>query len=84
MTECKGRRLCVGYNVAASNLFIVIARLIYCFDIEQDPSQPLKVDKPFPFGAEVEPYKVVIKPRSEAHRRLVMEECQAAANIEKQ
>ncbi|KAL1879645.1 hypothetical protein Plec18167_004107 [Paecilomyces lecythidis] len=79
-----GRRLCVGYNVAASNLLIVIARLVYCFDIEQDPSEPVKVDKPLPFSAEVEPYKVFIKPRSDAHRRLIMEECQTAAKIDEQ
>jgi hypothetical protein len=67
--------------VAEGNLFISIARLVYCFDIEKDPSRPITVDKPFPFSAEVEPYKVIIKPRSEAHRQLVERECRSAAII---
>jgi cytochrome P450 len=29
-----GRRVCSGYPVAARNLFIAIARLLYCFDFE--------------------------------------------------
>lgn len=76
------RRVCVGYNVAASNLFIAIARLVYCFNIEQNTSHPLVVDRPFPLTAAVEPHKVNFKPRSEGHRRLIMEECQAAAVID--
>ncbi|KAJ5801987.1 uncharacterized protein N7503_004437 [Penicillium pulvis] len=76
-----GRRLCVGYNVAEGNLFISIARLIYCFDIEQELSHPVTVDKPFPVSAEVEPFGVIIKPRSEAHRRLIERECHSAAQV---
>ena len=74
--------MCVGSNVAASNLFISIARMLYCFDIEQDPSQPVVVNKPFPLTAVVEPYKVAFKPRSEEHRRLILKECRDAANID--
>ena len=77
-----GRRACVGSNVAASNLFIAIARIVYWFDIEQDPSNPVVVDTPFPLTAVVEPYKVAFKPRSEAHRRLILDECREAANID--
>jgi len=32
-----GRRVCVGYNVAARNMFIVFSRLLYCFDFSEDP-----------------------------------------------
>jgi len=32
-----GRRVCVGWNVAARNMFIVFARVLYCFDFEEDP-----------------------------------------------
>jgi cytochrome P450 len=31
-----GRRVCSGYPIASRNLFITIARLLYCFDIEYD------------------------------------------------
>ncbi|VUC32969.1 unnamed protein product [Clonostachys rosea] len=74
-----GRRLCVGFGVAANNLFIAIARLVYCFDIEQDRVIPITVDKPFPLDADIEPYKVIIKPRSLAHRELIERECRSAA-----
>ncbi|KAF0320397.1 cytochrome P450 [Colletotrichum asianum] len=46
-----GRRLCVGYNVAITNLHISLARLVYCFDIlpvpdaKIDTSQSPKVTK---------------------------------------
>ncbi|KAI5920400.1 cytochrome P450 [Camillea tinctor] len=74
-----GRRLCVGSDVAANNLFIAVSRLIYCFDVEQDPAHPIVVDKPFPLSAEAEPYKVIIKPRTDAHRELIFRECSEAA-----
>jgi len=32
-----GRRACVGYHVAARNMFIVFSRLLYCFDFFEDP-----------------------------------------------
>lgn len=32
-----GRRVCPGNNVADTNLWIMLSRLIYCFDIEEDP-----------------------------------------------
>jgi cytochrome P450 len=32
-----GRRVCVGWNIAMRNMWIVFSRLIYCFDFIQDP-----------------------------------------------
>lgn len=32
-----GRRVCSGYNVGERNVWIVIARLLYCFDVEAIP-----------------------------------------------
>lgn len=32
-----GRRVCVGYNVAVRNMFMVFSRLLYCFDFLEDP-----------------------------------------------
>lgn len=32
-----GRRVCSGYNVGESNVWIVVARLLYCFDFEGVP-----------------------------------------------
>ncbi|OQV03387.1 hypothetical protein CLAIMM_08436 [Cladophialophora immunda] len=77
-----GRRACVGYSVGVDNLAIAIARLVYCFDFEQDPSAPIDVSKPFFQDEDGYPFKVIIKPRSEAHRDLVERECSAAAVIQ--
>ncbi|KAH7155956.1 cytochrome P450 [Dactylonectria macrodidyma] len=68
-----GRRVCVGYNVAEKNLWIAIARLVYCFDFEQvEPLDPLEVEWTEFNHA---PFPVRIKPRSAAHRELVEREC---------
>ena len=34
-----GRRVCVGWNVAHRNMFIVFARILYCFDFFEDAVQ---------------------------------------------
>jgi hypothetical protein len=39
------------------------------------------VDKPLTFDAKEEPYKVAIKPRSQAHQNLIERECPQAAAI---
>ncbi|KAI8941340.1 hypothetical protein NX059_002565 [Plenodomus lindquistii] len=77
-----GRRQCVGYNLAASNQFIVLSRLLYCFDVLEDPAHPVVLEKPLPLKALSEPFKIHFKPRSEAHRRLIERECKEAMNIE--
>ncbi|KAF8602799.1 cytochrome P450 [Ceratobasidium sp. AG-I] len=74
-----GRRVCPGSQFAESNLFILISSLMYVFDIcrAHDESgneiipeviknlEPSVVAKPLPF-------KFNMKPRSEAHKSLVM------------
>lgn len=67
--------------MGVDNLAIAIARLVYCFDFEQDPSAPIDASKPFFPDEDGYPFKVIIKPRSEAHRDLVERECSAAAAI---
>ena len=32
-----GRRVCAGYKVAHNSMYIFFSRLLYCFDVEQDP-----------------------------------------------
>lgn len=74
-----GRRLCVGYNVAITNLHISLARLVYCFDVlpvpgaKIDTSQSPKVTKHGPS------FQVKINVRSESHRRLIERQCRGAA-----
>ena len=36
-SDIVGRRVCAGYKVAHNTMFIFFSRLLYCFDIEEDP-----------------------------------------------
>lgn len=76
-----GRRVCVGYNVAVTNMFIALARLIYCFEFEGVAGHPLDVSKPLRPHPNDAHFQVKIKVRSEAHRQLIERECKAAAQI---
>ncbi|KAH6972735.1 cytochrome P450 [Ilyonectria destructans] len=77
-----GRRVCVGYNVGANNVWIAAACLLYCFDIEEDPDHPIdtlnsnwdSVDKP--------PFAVKITPRSQAHVELIKKVGMGAINAD--
>jgi len=66
-----GRRVYVGYNVAHNNVWLAIACLVYCFDFAEDPDHPINT-----FNTDWEewahpPFKVRIKPRSQAHVDLI-------------
>lgn len=37
-----GRRVCVGYIIAARNMYMVFSRLLYCFDFAEVPVSPLE------------------------------------------
>jgi cytochrome P450 len=66
-----GRRICVGYRVAQQSLFVSFARIAYCFNIAADGEfndrklNPMSLTEPFP---------VKMEPRSEAHRKFILEE----------
>lgn len=74
----QGRRVCVGYSVAVDNLSLAIARMVYCFDFEQDPNSPIDTSKLFGTGP-TPPFRVLITPRSDLHRRLIEMQCSGAA-----
>lgn len=69
-----GRRVCTGYHVGDTNVWIAIARLLYCFDFEEDPDH--KIDTMNLDVAEHRwaPFQVKIKVRSERHRNLILRE----------
>ncbi|EKG12949.1 Cytochrome P450 [Macrophomina phaseolina MS6] len=75
-----GRRVCVGWNVGETNVWIAIARLLYCFDFEQDPKEPIDTMDIPQLNKGKAPFKVVIKPRSEKHAELIRRDCAAAVN----
>jgi hypothetical protein len=67
--------VCAGYVLAMRNLWIAMAKLMYCFDVE---CEDLKFD---PFSTEfmllhpdTAPFQARITPRTSAHARLIEEE----------
>lgn len=78
-TQPLGRRVCVGYNVAFSNMCIALARLLYCFDYEPVPGALPDLSRPLRGTIERAAFQVRIKVRSQAHRQLIERECSPAA-----
>lgn len=73
-----GRRICAGYNVGETNVWIVAARLLYCFDFKENPGKPIDT-----FGApwqrhDAPPVHVDISPRSHQHAALIERAFKAA------
>ncbi|RYC79667.1 hypothetical protein BFJ63_vAg17448, partial [Fusarium oxysporum f. sp. narcissi] len=77
-----GRRVCVGNTVAWNNMFIAVSRLLYCFDLSGVPGETIDTSVRFDAEYGKAPFQVSIKPRSEAHRRLIERECLDAAKME--
>ncbi|PNS21541.1 Phenylacetate 2-hydroxylase [Sphaceloma murrayae] len=76
-----GRRVCVGYNVAQTNLWIALARLLYCFDFHPVPGQPIEIDKIEWGHYEDAHFAVNIKPRSEKHKQLIIRDCGNVSDV---
>ena len=77
-----GRRMCSGYNVGEGNVWIVVARLIYCFDFDELPGQPIDSFKTDWGEHRFAPFPVKITPRSQAHSELIERECAKAVEME--
>ncbi|KAL9129614.1 MAG: hypothetical protein Q9217_001970 [Psora testacea] len=66
-----GRRICVGYRLAQTQLFVAFSRLIYCFDYSaagEINSMGLG------HGTTTEPFPVQVTIRSKEHEQLIMRE----------
>ena len=75
-----GRRQCVGWNVGCRSMFLSFARLLYCFNFEQDPAHPIDTMHIDAFSLR-NPYndaKLKIAPRSAKHVELIKRECKSA------
>lgn len=72
--EVQGRRVCAGYHVGDTNVWIATARLLYCFDFEEDKENRIDTLN-MPVG-EVQraPFEVKIRVRSDNHEELVRRE----------
>ena len=73
-----GRRVCIGWSVGAQNLFIELARIIYCFNVEQIPGHEIDTHRIPPLAHDSAPFQVKITPRSPAHAALIERECKSA------
>lgn len=62
------------------NVWIAIARLLYCFDFEQIPGQEIDTMTIPQITKHKAPFAVKIKVRSEAHADLIRRECADAVN----
>ncbi|RDL31768.1 Cytochrome P450 [Venustampulla echinocandica] len=75
-----GRRACSGYHVGDSNVWIAIARLLYCFDFEPIEGQPIDSLRVSWLEHRHAPFPVSIKVRSPQHAALVEREGEIAVN----
>jgi cytochrome P450 len=77
-----GRRICPGANLAENSLYIALAKILWAFDIQ--PKDGVKYDTfAYTEGFNIRPQKFEceIHIRSEAHRRMLMEDLKAAESI---
>lgn len=69
-----GRRVCTGYHVGDTNVWIAIARLLYYFDFEEDPNHKIDTINMNVAEHRFAPFHVNIKVRSKAHIALIERE----------
>ena len=62
------------------NVWIAAARLLYCFDFEQVPAKPIDTMTIPQLTKNAAPFDVIVKPRSEAHAKLIIRDCEEAVN----
>ncbi|KAF9891620.1 hypothetical protein FE257_003631 [Aspergillus nanangensis] len=75
-----GRRVCVGWKVGEMNVWIAIARLLYCFDFNEVPGQPIDT-MTIPQITKNEPqFAAKVAVRSPAHAALIRRDCEEAVN----
>ncbi|KAH7000801.1 cytochrome P450 [Ilyonectria destructans] len=75
-----GRRVCVGWKVGEMNVWIAIARILYCFDFKQIPGKPIDSMKIPQITKNAAPFDVQVTVRSQAHANLIRRDCEEAVN----
>ncbi|PNS18180.1 3-hydroxyphenylacetate 6-hydroxylase [Sphaceloma murrayae] len=68
-----GRRVCVGYNMAETNAWMALSRLLYCFNFEANPDKPIDSFRTEWLEFKKAPFDMKITPRSPAHVKLIEE-----------
>ncbi|KAF4556760.1 Cytochrome P450-like protein 52 [Elsinoe fawcettii] len=69
-----GRRVCAGYNVAQTNAWMAMSRLLYCFKFEGVPGKSVDTFRSNWLDYKKAPFALKITPRSLAHAKLIEEE----------
>ncbi|KAG9096891.1 cytochrome P450 1B1 [Ceratobasidium sp. UAMH 11750] len=74
-----GRRICPGIHFAEANLFLIISSLMYAFDIRCAVDEngkgfvpEIDINLGQTLVSKPKPFKFSMEPRSEAHRKLVL------------
>ncbi|KAL6406506.1 cytochrome p450 [Ilyonectria robusta] len=75
-----GRRVCVGWKVGEMNVWIAIARILYCFDFTQVPGKPIDTMTIPQITKNAAPFDVEVTVRSQAHAELIRRDCEEAVN----
>jgi len=74
--------VCVGWKVGEMNVWIAIARLLYCFDFKAVPGKPIDTMTIPQLTKNSAPFDVQVTPRSAKHAALVRRDCAAAVTTE--
>ncbi|KAB5563489.1 cytochrome P450 [Coniochaeta sp. 2T2.1] len=77
-----GRRVCVGWKVGEMNVWIAIARLLYCFDFTAVPGKPIDTMTIPQLTKNSAPFDVKVTPRSAKHAALVRRDCAEAVRTQ--
>ncbi|OIW34931.1 cytochrome P450 [Coniochaeta ligniaria NRRL 30616] len=77
-----GRRVCVGWKVGEMNVWIAIARLLYCFDFKAVPGKPIDTMTIPQITKNKAPFDVQVTPRSAKHAALVRRDCEEAVKTQ--
>lgn len=64
------------------NVWIAIARLLYCFDFEEIPGQPIDTMTIPQITKHTPPFQVKVIPRSQAHAALIRKDCEASVKAQ--
>ncbi|UPK94134.1 hypothetical protein LCI18_005069 [Fusarium solani-melongenae] len=68
-----------AFGPGEMNIWIAIARLLYCFDFEQIPETPINTMTIPQITKNSSPFEVKVTPRSSAHADLIRRECAEAS-----
>lgn len=76
----EGRRVCVGWKVGEMNVWIAIARLLYCFDFKEDRNAPIDTMTIPQITKGCAPFAVNVEVRSQQHAALINRDCTEAVH----